>query len=50
VGVVLEVAQGGVQLVFLDPFEREDAGLPADGVDVAVVQVLQAGGQPFLRG
>ncbi|MGO9726836.1 MAG: hypothetical protein ACLPN6_16045 [Streptosporangiaceae bacterium] len=46
--VVLEVAQGRIQLVFRDALEREDAGGLADPVDIAVVQVLQAGGEPFV--
>src|SRR5260221_4429656 len=47
-GVVLEVAQGGVDLVFLHAFEGVLAGRGDDAVDVAVVEVLQPGGEPFL--
>src|SRR5216683_931726 len=47
-GVVLEVAQGGVELVFLDAFEGKDAGGLADAVDVAVVEVFHPGGEPFV--
>jgi len=47
-GVVLEVAQGGVQLVLLDSGERELAGGRHDAVDVAVVEVLQPGGEPLV--
>jgi hypothetical protein len=46
-GVVLEVAQGGVQLVFLHAFQGKDAGGGGDAVDVAVAEVRQAGGEPF---
>ena len=46
--VVLEVAQGRVQLVFLDAVEGVGAGGGADAVDVAVVEVLQAGGEPVV--
>jgi hypothetical protein len=42
-GVALEVAQGRVQLGLLDPFEGIDAGGAADALDVAVVEVVQAG-------
>jgi hypothetical protein len=47
-GVVLEVAQGGVQLVFLDAFQGKDAGGLADAVDVAVVEVFEAGSEPLV--
>ena len=46
--VVLEVAQRLVQPRFLDADEGVGAGGGADAVDVAVVQVLQAGGEPLL--
>jgi hypothetical protein len=46
-GVVLEVAQGGADLVFLHAFEGVLAGGPDDAVDVAVVEVFQPGGDPF---
>ena len=47
-GVVLEVAEGRVELVFLGAHQGVDAGCGADAVDVAVVQVVQAGGEPVL--
>jgi hypothetical protein len=47
--VVLEVAEGGVQLVFLHPGEGVLARGGDDAADVAVVEVLQAGGEPFVR-
>ena len=47
-GVVLEVAESGVDLGFLDTFEGVLASCPDDAVDVAAVEVLQAGGEPFL--
>jgi hypothetical protein len=47
-GVVLEVAQGLVQVVFLAANEGVRAGGGADAVDVAVVQVGHAGGGPVL--
>src|SRR5258708_202287 len=43
-GVVLEVAEGSVDLVLLHAFEGVLAGRPDDAVDVAVVEVLQPGG------
>ena len=48
-GVVLEVAERGVELVFLDAFEGEEAGGLADAVDVAVIQVFHPCGEPFVR-
>jgi len=33
---------------FLDAFEGVGAGGPADAVDVSVVEVLDAGGEPFV--
>jgi hypothetical protein len=47
-GVVLEVAQRGVDLVFLSPDERVLPGGGHDAVDVAVVEVFQAGGEPLV--
>jgi hypothetical protein len=47
-GVVLEVAEGGVQLVLLDAGEGERAGGGRDAVDVAVAGVFQPGGEPFV--
>ena len=47
-GVVLEVAQGRVELVFLDALEGVGAGGVADAVDVAVAGVLEAGGEPVV--
>ena len=47
-GVVLEVAQGGVQLVFPGAGEGERAGGSHDAVGVAVVQVFQPGGEPLV--
>jgi hypothetical protein len=38
--------QGCVQLILLGAHERIDPGSLADAVDVAVVQVVQAAGQP----
>ena len=46
--VVLEVAQRGVQFAFLDAGEGVSAGGLADAVDIAVVQILEPGGEPFL--
>src|ERR1017187_8597619 len=47
-GVVLEVAQGRVELVFLDALGGVGAGGVADAVDVAVAGVLEAGGEPVV--
>ena len=46
--VVLEVAQGALELVFLDAFEGVGAGGPAEAIDVPVVEVLEPGGEPFV--
>ncbi len=48
VGVVLEVAERGADLVFLDAREGVFAGGGHDAVDVAVVEVFEAGGEPFV--
>jgi hypothetical protein len=41
--VVLEVAQGRVQLILLDACQGIDAGGRADSVDVAAIEVLEQG-------
>jgi hypothetical protein len=46
--VVQEVAEFLLDLVFLRAFEGVFADCGLDAVDVAVVQVLQAGGEPFV--
>ena len=47
-GVVPEVAQGGAELVFFDALEGVGAGGPADAVDVSVIEVPDAGSEPFV--
>ena len=46
--VVEEVAEFPLGLVFLDAFEGVLADGGLDAVDVAVVEVLQAGGEPLV--
>ncbi|MHB1820789.1 MAG: ATP-binding protein [Streptosporangiaceae bacterium] len=46
---MLEVAEGGADLVLLHALERVFPGSGRDAVDVAVVEVLQAGREPLVH-